>query len=197
MGTLLVLQEVEKEFSEALSFETKLPSSPAVILDFNQSYQKKLQGIKLKQWGEDGLSVLKVIALDYERLMRVLASQITPEQLAKVTSLSAEEQIQEDLRRIHDLLAQLELQLHGKPGRNLQEAFEEIKKDQGELGVVAAYLEKNEYPLFRLMSKVIVWASLSPEEVSECELSQVLQSLLEMGAFDTANALVYLQSRAS
>ncbi len=195
MGTLLVLKEVEKEEFGEFSFEKILPQHPAVILDFNQSYQKKLEDLKVAQWASDGLSVLKVIALDYERLMRILADQITADQLAKVTSLSADEQIKEDVRRIHDLIEALELQLELKSGTSLREAYESLKKDPSELGVVASYLEKNDYALFKVMVKVIDWSSISAIEVDELEFGAAVDELIGMGACDTANALVFLQSR--
>lgn len=196
MGTLLVLKEVERDDLVEFNFEKNPSQHPAVILDFNQKYQKKLENLEVSQWAHDGLSVLKVIALDYERLMRVLAEQITAEQLALVTPLSADEQIKEDIRRIHDLIAALEVQVSLKAGRSLQEAYEDLKKDQSELGVVASYLEKNDYTLFKVMVKVIGWASVSVREVDESELALTMDGLIEMGACDTANALVFLQSRS-
>lgn len=192
MGTLLVLKEVEKENQVETSFDIS-SQKPAVILDFNQKFQKHLQSKKIYGRAQDGLEVLRVLMKDYEALMQDLAKQISPEQLAKVTELSAEDQIREDIRRIQDLINTLESRVNLKKGLTLQQAFEEIKAESStELGVVAAYLEKNEYVLFQVMMKVIAWASVTPEKIALIELDIVIESLLQIGAFDTANALVFL-----
>lgn len=194
MGTLLVLKKEEEKFEEVeVCLETV--SSPAIILDFNAKFQKKLEDQRVSQWAEDGLEVLRVVGLDYEKLMRALADQISSEDLAKVTELSAEEQINEDIRRIQDLIHALEARVKSRVGLSLEQAFEEIKNEEGEVATVAAYLEQNGYALFQVMMKVISWASVKPEEMSVEEVTPCVQSLVAMGACDTASALVFLQSR--
>ncbi len=192
MGTLLVLKEVERENQEITSHDIAL-QNPAVILDFNQKFQQKLEFKKIYDRAEDGLKVLRVLMQDYEVLMQDLAQKISAEDLAKVTDLSAEAQIKEDIRRIQDLIHSLELRVSRKNGLTLQQAFEEIKQESDtELGVVAAYLEKNEYPLFQTMMKIIEWASIKSTEIASIEFDIVIDTLSQIGALDTANALYFL-----
>ncbi len=195
MGTVVVLKEVEK----TNPFNTDLIQSyqqAAVFLDFNQKFQQSIQFKKISEWASDGLEVLRVIQADYEKLMQELAKEITPEQLAEVTALSAQDQINEDLRRLRDLLQALSDKVLVKKGVSLLEAFEAIKKDiSHEVGSVAAYLEKSEYPLFQVMMKVIGWASVESGEIDKNEINHVIQCLLQLGAYDAASALVFLNSR--
>lgn len=194
MGTILVLKELEK--SEFL--ETNIPPSfqeAAVVLDFNQKYQQKLYHQKIRNWAMDGLEVIKVIRKDYENLMQILATQISSEQLAKITNLSAEDQISEDLRRLDELVELLSSKILSRNGLTLQAAFDEIKQNEStEMGSVAVYLEQSDYPLFQVMMKVLLWSSRE-EGVDPEILNGITQDLLQMAAYDSASALIFLNSR--
>ncbi len=196
MGTLHLLKEVEREEQNEVFVELPL-QIPAVILDFTQKFQANLQAKKVTQWAVDALEVLKVLVNDYERLMQELALQITPEQLSSLTDLSAQDQIKEDIRRLQDIVSALESKVLAKKGLSLEQAFEELKQEEGtELSAVAIYLEKNEYALFATMMKIIRWASVASEAVERDEYTLLVNCLMDLGAFDTANAVVFFDSRS-
>ncbi|GEM_PF-2483810 len=190
MGTVLLLKEIERN-DQPNTAEGSFLQQPAVILDFNQKFQANLLQKNIQRRAMDGIQVLRVILSDYEKLMKELAQNISPEQLAKITQLSAEEQILEDVRRLNDLIQALESKILAQKGLNLRRAMEDLQKQtQQEVGNVAAYLESNEYPLFKVWVKVIEWTSLDLIDSNEIELT--MKHLEELGALDTANVLVFL-----
>ncbi len=188
MAQILALQ-IEK-----LDKNTETLQEPALVIDFQQKRLEKSQ-LKIQHlWALDGIRALRLMIADYEKLMVVLADEVTPEQLAQFTPLTAAEQIQDDLRRLNTLVEALEYLVNEKPGLTLVAALEILREFGGdEMAAVIDYLLAAEYPVFKAMMKVMDYTSVGGEyvEVEEalCETREVLAS---MGAYDSVSGIDFL-----
>jgi len=133
--------------------EIKINAQPAQIIDLEEKRNEKIQ---IQVNALENLSVLKALVAGYEVEMKVLAETVTAEQLAAVTPLTAEEQINEDLRRLHTLIEALEYIVCEKVGFSLSKALEILKAFGGEeMATVIEYLENSDYPTFKTMMEVV------------------------------------------
>jgi hypothetical protein len=158
MGQVVALKDWEAQVSR--KFDKFLPNEPAPLISFQKKKIERIQAKKVQAWAKEGIYVLRIMLSDYEVLMNTLAEHITLEQLAEITSLSAEEQIQEDLRRLNDWVNALEWVITEKRNVNLAQAQEWLSHQRfDELTQVIEYLKGSEYPLFRAMMQLIQYTS--------------------------------------
>jgi hypothetical protein len=192
MGQVLALKDWEA--FESRKVEKSFHAEPASLISFQKKRSERIQQKKVRQWAQSGVYVLRVMLSDYEALMNQLAGQITAEQLAEITSLSAPDQIKEDLRRLNDWVNALEWVVLEKKGFSLAQAMEWLP-EQGieELSLVIDYLKTSEYPLFRAMMQVIQYTSVGGADyLSEKGMVAAIEELSSQGALDSVNGLQYL-----
>ena len=192
MGNLVALKDVEA--FEIRKLEKIFNPQPATVISFLKKRAEKIQKKKIQQWGLEGVYILRVMISDYEFLMNQLSVQLTPEQLAEVTSLSAEEQIIEDLRRLNALVDSLEKKLTEKRGLSLALALVDLKlRGSEENSLVIEYLETSEYPIFQAMVRLAAYTSeCGGQEAHEIALKGIADILGQMGALDSVNGIHYL-----
>src|SRR4030095_3051673 len=133
--------------------EIKLNVKPAQIIDLAAKRNEKIQ---TQVTALENLSALKALVAGYEVEMKELALTVSPEKLAEVTPLSAEEQINEDLRRLNTLVEALEYIVCDQVGFSLSQALQILKVHGGEeMATVIEYLENSDYPTFQAMIEVV------------------------------------------
>jgi len=192
MGKVFALKG--SEGFESRKMERALKLEPALVIHFGKKRAERLQKKAIQKWALDGLYVLRIMISDYEVLMNHLAQNISPEQLVEITALSADDQIQEDLRRLYALLDGMETLVKSKSGMSLREAFRRLKvQGSEEMSLVIEYLEASDYPVFQAMMKLIDYTSEGGGDYGlEKEMESVSSVLGEMGALDSVNGIEYL-----
>src|SRR5262245_8437200 len=119
--------------------EIQIVSRPAQVINL---FEKRNEKIQTQAAALEGIQALKILVAGYEVEMKELAETVSAEDLARVTPLSAEEQINEDLRRLNTLVEALEYIVTEKKGFSLAQALEILKGFGGEEMIdVINYLE--------------------------------------------------------
>lgn len=173
---------------------TSIQAEPALVINFTEKRAAKIQKQINQFWANDGIKTLRTMIADYEVLMNVLATQISEEQLAEYTPLTANDQISEDLRRLNTLVDALEYIVNEKVGTTLEEALS-ILKNHGteEMAMVIEYLQTSDYPVFVAMMKVIGYTSVrGQDEAVEGEMNTQAEVLMNLGAVDSVNGIHFL-----
>jgi hypothetical protein len=133
--------------------KVQIVAQPAQVINF---VEKRNEIIQTQIVALEGIQALKILVADYEIEMEKLAETVSAEDLAQVTSLTAEEQINEDLRRLNTLVEALEYIVTEKKGFSLAQALEILKSFGGEeMTDVINYLEKSNYPSFVALMNVV------------------------------------------